>query len=90
MSVNQYEKEMNEIFWSRVTRLFGYSNPMKKNNEELTDFFIPFEDDILLLEDKSRDSEFIIDSDLNIFNIEDKMNSNDYSELIKNWVKFYT
>lgn len=90
MSVNQYEKEMNEIFWSRVTRLFGYSNPMKKNNEELTDFFIPFEDDILLLEDKSRESEFIIDKNLNIFNIEDKMDSDAYSELIKNWVKFYT
>ena len=39
MSVNQYEKLMNDLFWEKSTKLFGYSNAMKANNEELTDFF---------------------------------------------------
>ena len=90
MSVNTYEKNMNELFWKRITKLFGYSNTMKSNNEELTDFFIPFEEDILLVEDKSRDKEFQIAEGLNVYTKKEEGKEEDYSNLIKDWINVCT
>lgn len=90
MSVNTYEKNMNELFWKRITKLFGYSNTMKSNNEELTDFFIPFEEDILLVEDKSRDKEFQIAEGLNVYTKKKEGKEEDYSNLIKDWINVCT
>jgi len=83
MSVNQYEKLMNELFWDKSTKLFGYSNTMKPNNEELTDFFIPFEEDILLVEDKSKDGDIELPDGINIYNI--KKDEENFEIIKREW-----